>query len=207
MRRTASSWRCAVGFGLWVAACGGEENPPATVPTNRPDAGDAGEQSGSEPYDGSVPLPRRDAGTSTIPPGDPAKGLTGPCSVDSNKIYTVAERDRPFSSTPLAADHNNSRFIMPFVATGDCLDSVHMSMLMGAANGGEPTDSPAIDTCALVREAAAAALSDRWLLATTDNREAPYDVWLTPYNPKTGDVGDSPRVRRRAWRRRWRWPR
>lgn len=194
MRRTASSWRCAVGFGLWVAACGGDEAPPSTVPPNGADAGDAGYQNGSEPYDGSVPLPRRDAGASTIPPGDPEKGLTGQCSVDSNKIYTVAERERPFSSAPLTADPNNSRFIMPFVATGDCLDSVHMSMLMGAATGGEPTDSPAIDTCALVREAAATALSDRWLLATTDNREAPYDVWLTPYNPSTSDVGESQRV-------------
>jgi hypothetical protein len=194
MRRTASSWRCAVGFGLWVAACGGEEAPPSTVPTNRPDAGDAGYQNGSEPYDGSVPLPRRDAGASTIPPGDPEKGLTGQCAVDSNKIYTVVEREQPFSSTPLAADPNNSRFIMPFVATGDCLDSVHMATLMGAANGGEPVDDTKIDTCAIVRESAATALSDRWLLATTDNREAPYDVWLTPYNPKTGDIAEPQRV-------------
>jgi len=194
MRRTASWWRWAVGFGLWVAACGGDENRPSTVPTNSPDAGDAGERSGSEPYDGSVPLPRRDAGPSQIPPGDPEKGLTGQCAVDSNKIYTVAEREQPFSSTPLAADPNNSRFIMPFVATGSCLDSVHMATLMGAATGGEPDNNSAIDTCARVREAAATALSDRWLIATTDNREAPWDVWVTPYDARNGEVGEARRL-------------
>ena len=158
------------------------------------DAGDAGDRNGSEPYDGSVPLPRRDAGANTIPPGEPEKGLSGYCAVDSNKIYTVAEREQPFSSTPLAVDPNNSRFIMPFVAGGDCLDSVHMATLMGAATGGEPVDSSRIDTCARVREAAATALSDRWLIATTDNREAPWDVWLTPYDAKTGDVAEAQRL-------------
>lgn len=193
MRRTASSWRWALGFGLFVAACGGD-NRPASVPNNRVDAGDIGDASGSEPYDGEVPLPRQDAGVIDIPPGSPEKGLSGACAVDSNKIYTVAERELPFTSAPLAVDPTNSRFIMPFVETGECLDSVHMATLMGAATGGEPMDNSAIQTCALVREAAATALSDRWLIATTDNREAPYDVWLTPYEAKTGAVAQAQRL-------------
>jgi hypothetical protein len=176
-----------------MAACGGDSNRPSST-NNRPDAGDAGYQSGSEPYDGEVPLPREDSGTSTIPPGEPEEGLAGACAVDSNKIYTVAKREQPFSSTPLAVDPNNSRFIMPFVDTGDCLDSVHMATLMGAANGGEPTDSAAIDACALVRETAATALSDRWLIATIDNRQARYDVWLTPYEAKSGAVAEAQRL-------------
>lgn len=194
MQRTASSWRWVVGLGLLVAACGDDENKPATIPTNQPDAGDAGYQNGSEPYDGAVPLPRQDSGTVAIPPGEPERGLTGACAIDSNKIYTVAQRDQPFLSTPLAVDPINSRFVMPFVASGDCLDSVHMATLVGAATGGEPTDSTAFEPCARVREAAATALSDRWLIATTDNREAPYDVWLTPYDAKSGTVATAQRI-------------
>jgi hypothetical protein len=181
-------------LGVLAGACGGDKKPPSNVPNNRPDAGDAGYRNGSEPYDGEVPLPRQDAGTIEIPPGEPEEGLSGHCSVDSNKIYTVAEREQPFTSTPLAVDPNNSRFIMPFVASGDCLDTLHMATLMGAATGGEPKNTSAIETCARVREAAATALNDRWLIATTDNREAPYDVWLTPYEAKSGAVAEAQRV-------------
>ena len=176
---------------LALAACGGakQNNPPKTV-SNK----DAGEISGSEPYDGSVPLPRQDAGAQTIPPGKPETGLSGNCAVDSNKIYTVAEREQPFTNTPLAVDRDNSRFMMPFVATGDCLDTVHMASLMGAATGGKPADSVALETCALVKYTAATALRDRWLVADTDNREAPYDVWVTPYQESTGLTLDSQRA-------------
>ena len=194
MRRGAWSWCWALGLWLSAAACGGGDERPGTVPNNRPDAGDAGYVSGSEPYDGAVPLPRKDSGVSTIPPGEPEKGLTGACAVDSNKIYTVAERAQPFGSTPLAVDANNSRFIIPFVAAGECLDAVHMATLMGAATSGEPDSDAAIETCGLVREAAATALSDRWLLATTDNRQGAYDVWLTPYEATTGAVAEAQRL-------------
>lgn len=194
MRR---AWNSALGLGLvgvvlTAAACGGAKqktNPPAVVPES-----DAGEMSGSEPYDGSVPQPRRDSGVPNIPPGEPEKGLSGNCAVDSNKIYTVAERDRPFTSTPLAVDAVSSRFMIPFVTGGDCLDNVNMASLIGAATGGEPTSKTAIETCALVRSAAATALSDRWLVADTDNREAPYDIWVTPYDGATGASLESQRA-------------
>lgn len=194
MQRTASWWRWAVGFGLWIAACSDEDRNPIQGPMTFPDAGDAGWQSGSEPYDGSVPLPRRDSGTAMIPPGAPEKGLSGQCAVDSNKIYTVAQREQPFGSTPLAVDPVQSRFIVPFIAAGECLDSVHMATIMGAASSGEPVDSSAFDTCARVREATATALSDRWLIASTDSRQPPWDVWVTPYDAKTGSVADARRI-------------
>jgi hypothetical protein len=182
----------ALGVCLFVAACGSDK-PPSSPPGIVPDL-DAGEQTGTEPYDGEVPLPRKDSGTVAIPPGEPELGLSGQCAVDSNKIYTVAERAQPFTSTPLAVDPENSRFIIPFVDTGECLDTVHMATLAGAATGGEPTNNSAIETCALVREAAATALSDRWLVASTDNREAPYDIWLTPYEAESGAVAEAQRV-------------
>jgi hypothetical protein len=200
MRRTAR-WRLgqragAVHFGLvclaLAAACGGDtqaNKPPTNVPNK-----DAGDITGSEPYDGSVPQPRPDSGAPNIPPGKPEKGLAGNCAVDSNKIFTVAERELPFTSTPLAVDASNSRFMIPFVETGDCLDTVHMASLIGAATGGEPTSNIAIDTCALVRDTAATALNDRWLVADTDNREAPYDIWITPYDAKTGAAAKAQRT-------------
>jgi hypothetical protein len=181
-----------VGLGVFFAACGGEENRP-TTPTQRPDAG-ASDASGSEPYDGSVPLPRKDSGPANIPDGEPEQGLSGQCAVDSNKIYTVAERKRPFTSTPLAVDPTNARFIIPFVDTGDCLDTLHMATFGSAAEGGMPTDTTAIKTCALVPEAVATALSDRWLIASIDSREPPYDVWLTPYEAETGAVAQAQRI-------------
>lgn len=195
MRRTAWSGLWAVGFGVVSAACGGDDRPSAP-PVTVPEPEDAGYISGSEPYDGSLPLPRRDSGTVQIPPGDPEDGLDGQCAVDSNKIFTVAERSRPFTNTPLAVDAINSRFILPFVNPSDCLDSLHMASLAGAASGGAPTDNVALKPCALVRDAAATALSDRWLIASIDSREAPYDVWITPYQAETNAVADGQRVTR-----------
>jgi hypothetical protein len=192
MRHTAWSGLWALGFGMFVAACSGEKPRPATPPTQTDK--DAGEISGSEPYDGSVPLPRKDAGPIMIPPGDPEEGLIGECAVDSNKIYTVAQRSEPFRSTPLAVDSVNSRFIIPFANTGDCLDAVHMATLAGEATGGEPTDTTPIKPCALVRDAAATALSDRWLIASIDNRQGAYDLWLTPYEAESGAVADAQRL-------------
>jgi hypothetical protein len=193
MRRTAWSRCWALTLGLFCASCSGDDARPSPPSTGDPDL-DAGDINGSEPYDGEVPLPREDSGPSQIPPGEPEKGLTGQCAVDSNKIYTVAMRAQPFTSTPLAVDSTNSRFILPFVETGECLDSVHMATLAGAAAGGEPEDNMAIKTCALVREAAATALKNRWLIATTDNREAPYDVWVTPYEAETNRVATAQRI-------------
>lgn len=192
MRHTAWSRLWALGFGVFLAACSGDKPRPAVPPTEV-DAGDAGEISGSEPYDGAVPLPRRDAGIK-IPPGDPEDGLIGECAVDSNKIYTVAQRSEPFRSTPLAVDQLNSRFMIPFVNTGDCLDTVHMATLSSAATGGTPTDTVTIKPCALVRDAAATALSDRWLIASIDNRQGPYDLWLTPYEAESGATADAQRL-------------
>ena len=81
MRHTAWSGLWALGVGMFMAACGGEKPRPTAPPTNMTDK-DAGEISGSEPYDGSVPLPRKDAGPIMIPPGDPEEGLIGECAVD-----------------------------------------------------------------------------------------------------------------------------
>jgi hypothetical protein len=184
----------ALVFLALLSACGGDENRPSTTGpgnNNDPDAGDA---SGSEPYDGSVPLPRRDGGIAVVPPGEPETGLNGECAVDSNKIYTVAQRSQPFTSSPLAVDPVNSRFIMPFVDSGECLDTLHMAALAGAAASGEPQNNDAIETCALVRESAATALTDRWLIATTDNREAPYDIWLTPYELESNAIATPQRI-------------
>lgn len=195
MGRTAlSAWwmPLALGTSLYGAACGGESAPPpaATMPREQ----DAGYISGSEPYDAAVPLPRKDAGPLNIPAGEPEDGLSGSCAVDSNKIYTVAERSTPFTSTPLAVDRQSSQFMVPYVDSGECLDAVHMATLASAAASGEPSQQVTVDMCALVREAAATSLGDRWLIATTDNREAPYDVWVTPYDADAQRAASAQRI-------------
>lgn len=172
------------------AACGGGDKPSTTTVT--PKDHDAG--SGSEPYDGSVAEPRPDAGSTPSMPGDPDPGLDGSCAIDSNKIYSVAKRAVPFSSTPLAVDPVHSRFVLPYVAEGSCLDSVHWASMAGAAASGAPMESVALETCALVRDAAASALGDQWLIASTDNRDAPYDVWVGKYDGTSSKGTDAQRI-------------
>ena len=175
-----------------ACACSSKGNAPTTTATKPTEPRDAG--SGSEPYDGNLPLPRADSGAPQIEPGTPDVGLTGTCAIDSNKIYSVAKRNEPFLSTPLAVDPIHSRFALPYVASGDCLDAVHWSSMSGAATGGEPTDAIAMDDCALVKETAATAIGDGWLVGTIDNREAPYDVWVGPYDADTNQAGKATRL-------------
>jgi len=167
-------------------ACGGDDKPPTTT-TTTPKERDAG--SGSEPYDGSVVQPRPDSGSAQMQPGDPEPGLDGSCAVDSNKIFSVATRAQPFTSTPLAVDPLRSQFVLPYVSEGSCLNAVRWASMAGAATSGAPANKVAFETCALVRDAAATALGDRWLIASVDNREAPYDVWVAPYD----GTGSEPR--------------
>jgi hypothetical protein len=174
-----------------ACACSSKDKAPAkaTSPTEPRDAG-----SGTEAYDGDLPRPREDAGEPQVEPGMPDDGLTGTCAIDSNKIYSVAKRDQPFLSTPLAVDALHSRFALPYVASGDCLDAVHWSSMSGAASGGEPKDAIAMDDCALVKETAATAVGDGWLVGTIDNRQAPYDVWVGPYDADNNQVGSATRL-------------
>jgi hypothetical protein len=174
-----------------ACACSSKAKPPTTAATKPPPT-DAG--SGTEVYDGDLPRPREDAGETDIDSGTPEDGLHGTCAIDSNKIYSVAKRSEPFLSTPLAVDPIHSRFAVPYVAPGDCLDAVHWSSLAGAANGGEPQDAIAMDDCALVRETAATAVGDGWLVGTIDNREAPYDVWVGPYDADNNKAGSATRL-------------
>jgi hypothetical protein len=188
--------RFALGLSVLAGGCGGGKTPAAT--SKKVAERDAGYVSGSEPYDAEVPQPRKDAGTASIPAGEPEPGLTGGCAVDSNKIYTVAERTEPFLSTPLAVDPQESRFVVPYVNTGSCVDAVRLATLEGAATSGAPTTATAMDECMLVREAAVTAIGGHWLVATTDNREPPYDVWLTPYDASTGEAGETHRISQSA---------
>jgi hypothetical protein len=171
-----------------VAACGGDNNRP-TTPGNPPR--DAGADGDAE-LDAEVPRP--DTGTDARVPGMPDPGLSGACAIDSNKIFTVAERDKPFSSAPLAVDPINSRFALPFVGSGGCLEAVHMSTFEGAAMSGEPISGVAVDECSLVRDAVTAALNDTWLVALVDNRKPPYDVWVEPYDLAHAKMGAGQRV-------------
>jgi hypothetical protein len=128
-----------------LPACGGSKKP-TTMSTAPRDAGDAMQ------VDADVPLPREDAGMKMKAPGMPEPGLTGTCAIDSNKIFTLVERDEPFAGTPLAVDPINSLFALPFVAKdGKCLDAVHMASLVGDAASGAPKSSLAIDECANCR--------------------------------------------------------
>jgi hypothetical protein len=164
--------------GLWLGACG-HDDPVPTQPAKKPK--DAGSDQVPD-LDGDVPLPRKDASVDMLIPGMPDPGLNGTCAIDSNKIYTVLERDQPITSTPLAVDPINSHFVLPYVATGKCIDAVNMSSLDGDATSGAPKSSVASDACAIVNTAVAAALNSGWLLASVDNRQGAYDVWVAPYD-------------------------
>jgi hypothetical protein len=172
------------------AACGGNGNRPTTPPDEPEDSG----SDANHEVDSGVPLPRQDAGPDARVPGMPDPGLMGACSIDSNKIFTVAERDTPFSSAPLAVDPVNSRFALPFIGNGDCLEAVHMSTLDGAATSGAPVSGVAVDECSLVRDAVTAALNDTWLVALVDNRKPPYDLWVEPYDSAHAKMGAGQRI-------------
>jgi hypothetical protein len=187
-RRTTGVLALIMGLCLG-SACGDDDDGP--IAPDNPGRRDAGND--DEP-DANGPLPRRDSGAPDVEPGDPEPGLIGTCAIDSNKIYTVAERDEPFLTTPLAVDPNRSSFALPVVDDGSCLDAVNLASMAGAASSGGPQMSVAIDACALVREAVAAASGERWLLATVDNREAPYDVWLQPYAAGKKELGKAQRL-------------
>jgi hypothetical protein len=176
----------ALGLSL-VAACSGNKQAPPNAPGGKHDAGNAGavDADVSQPVD-SGPVP--DTGT-------PEPGLMGRCAIDSNKIFTVSQRDEPFLETPLAVDPINSRFALPFVANdGNCLEAVHMSSLAGAAASGEPKSDLAIDECSLVLAAVTTAISDQWLVALVDNRDPPYDVWVEPYDAAHKKMGAAQRA-------------
>jgi hypothetical protein len=176
----------ALGLSL-VAACSGSKHGTPIAPGGKHDAGNADNVDASvdQPVD-SGPLP--DTGT-------PDPGLMGRCAIDSNKIYTVSQRDEPFLETPLAVDPINSLFALPFIAKdGSCLDAVHMASLEGAASSGAPTTDIAIDACSLVQAAVTTAIGDQWLVALVDNREPPYDVWIEPYDAAHKKTGAAQRV-------------
>jgi hypothetical protein len=171
---------------LLMAACGDDEAP------NKPMRRDSG-----EPMDAAEPMdaePIRDAG----PPRDtgmPEEGLTGNCAIDAMKIYSVNQRNEPFSGTPLAVDPVQSMFALPFVApNGGCLDVVNMSMFAGSSASGGPMSMLTSDHCGLIKDAATAALKGHWLVATIDNRVPPFDVWVQRYDGSKGEQGDAVRL-------------
>jgi hypothetical protein len=177
-------------LGLCLVACGDDDAPAiVTPPAKTKDAG-----GGDLGFDADVPLPRPDTGVPMKIPGMPEQGLDGTCAIDSNKIFTVAERDQPFSGTPLAVDPINSVFALPFVANGGCLDAVHMATLFGDAQSGAPKSDVVIDECSLVRDAVTAAMGDSWLVALIDNRQPPYDVWVESYDAAQKKMGPGQRI-------------
>ena len=168
-------------------ACGGGDDhggPVKLVPSDQDagpdaeqtgDAGDAGEHatdaSDAAPPDSGSPIERPD-------------GLAGNCVSAEAQVYTVAERSEPFLSTPLAVDPTLATYAMPYVKTGGCgtLDAIYWASLASDGTAMGPTDSLAFDGCSRVRDSAATAVAaGQWLLASVDNREPPYDVWVTTY--------------------------
>jgi hypothetical protein len=176
----------ALGLSLF-AACSGSRHGTPIAPGGKPDAGkqDEVDANVTEPIEDSGPKPDT---------GSPEVGLMGNCAIDSNKIFTVAQRDEPFLQTPLAVDPINSRFALPYVADGDCLQAVHMSSLAGAATSGDPQSDIAVDECSLVLDAVTTAIGDQWLVALVDNREPPYDVWVEPYDASHKKMGAAQRA-------------
>lgn len=176
-----------------LLGCGDDDDaaPPVEPPdTPKRDAGN-----GSEPFDADVPLPRADAGKIPVEPGDPDPGLMGGCAIDSNKIFTVAERSRPFLSTPLSVDSINSRFALPYVNDDGCHDAVHWTSLSGAATSGAPKSTMALDNCALVRDVVTTSVGNgRWLVGMVDNRQPPYDLWVAAYDADENQSGDAARI-------------
>jgi hypothetical protein len=171
---------------LLTAACGDDEG------TKKPMRRDSGEpMDASEPADAE---PMRDAGMPKDT-GTPEEGLEGNCAIDANKIYSVNQRNEPFSGTPLAVDPAQSMFALPFVApNGGCLDVVNMSMLSGSSMGGAPTSMVTSDHCGLIKDATTTALKGHWLVATIDNRKPPFDVWVQRYDGSKGEQGDAVRL-------------
>jgi hypothetical protein len=168
-----------------ATACGDDKTPTTTKHR------DAGSELDAGPMDASD---QRDA-ASQPDTGSPEQGLQGNCVIDSNKIFSVSTRAEPFPSTSLAVDPATSLFALPFVGPhAGCLDVVNLATMQGAAQGGDPTTKVAIDRCALVKDAAAAALNGQWLVATVDSREPPFDVWVQRYDPMQGEQGDAVRV-------------
>jgi hypothetical protein len=170
---------------LLTAACGDDdENKPAKDL-------DAGAQDASEPVDAAV------IDDAAIPKdtGTPEDGLIGKCAIDSNKIYSVNQRNEPFGGTPLAVDPAQSMFALPFIGPqAGCLDVVNMTLFMGSSAGGAPMTMVASDHCGLIKDAATAALQGHWLVATVDSRDPPYDVWVQRYDASKGEQGAAVRL-------------
>jgi hypothetical protein len=184
--RTWPSTRAAVAALLLVSACGDDE--PAKMPMRR-DSG--AERDASDPV---VDAAVRDSGTPKDT-GTPEEGLLGNCAIDSNKIYSVKLRSEPFTGTPLAVDPSASMFALPFIGVqSGCLDVVNMTLFKGSSQGGEPMTKIASDHCALVRDAATAAVNGDWLVATVDNRVPPFDIWLQRYDSSKGEQGNPTRL-------------
>jgi hypothetical protein len=183
----------ALGICLWTA-CGHDDKAPIAAEMPPPEPRDAGTPMELDPVDANVPLPRRDSDAGMIPPGMPDPGLVGSCAADSNKIYSVTMSDTPFTSTPLAVDPINSRFVLPFIGMGSCLDTLNVVALSGAAVSGAPQTALTVDECSLVKAAATSALGDGWLVALIDNRMPPYDVWVEPFDTTFQSRGDAQRI-------------
>jgi hypothetical protein len=165
---------------LLSAACGDDDSPKITVHRDAGEQPDAAESVDAAPMDAAM---RKDSGT-------PEEGLTGNCAIDANKIYSVKEQSQPFIGTPLSVDPAQSMFALPFVGPqAGCSDVVNMTLFEGSSMGGAPMTMVASDHCSLIKDAAAAALQGHWLLATIDNREPPYDIWLQRYDAANGEQG------------------
>jgi hypothetical protein len=171
-------------FALTALACGdGHDNGGTTtvVPPNDRDAGsDAAQASdaGDAATDAADAAPEVDSG----PPLELPEGLAGHCVSPDDRVYTIAEQAAPFPSAPLAVDPKLATYAMPYVKTGACLDAIYWASLANDSSATGPTDNLAFDGCSLVRDSAATAVgTGQWLLASVDNREAPYDVWVTMY--------------------------
>lgn len=180
-------WSIAVtALAVLAAACGDDDSKP-TPPKKRRDAG----ARDAEVADAEV---KRDAGMKPDT-GSPEEGLVGNCAIDSNKIYSVSLRNEPFLGTPLAVDPVASMFALPFVTPhAGCIDVVNMTLFKGSSEGGEPTTKVTSDHCGVIKEAAVAALQNRWIMATIDSRDPPYDVWVQRYDPTRGEQGKATRL-------------
>lgn len=180
-----------------VALAAGGCSHKKKTPMSLLDAGneDDGGSAESDAGDSGPPdlNPEHDAGQA--PPGMPAKGLTGTCAIDTNKIFTVVQTDQALPPPALGVDLINSRFAVPFLGNSDsCLDTVRITTLDGALAAPPPEEMLAIDDCAREHAPAITGSSSKWLLGVIDNRTPPtgsqqWDLWVATYDPKTQKMG------------------
>lgn len=178
---------------LTAMGCGDDGGKRKKLPQDAGGEEDSGDGTGK--FDANVPLPVDDRDTGVVDPGDPEPGLTGSCAADSNKIFTVVTGDRPFAGVTLGVNPFTSDFAVPYIGTSDsCYDQVLLATMKGAKTAPGPESQPVVDPCSLVRAPTVTAVSAGWLVALTDNRVPPWDVWVHPFDADKGVLGDGIRI-------------